>query len=104
MDNMDKSLIDQAKTFPFIALWFHWNELYLSELSVRHNLGYGYRAGVFSPNGARKGQHHDDWPSFFDTMAVMGVPYTSIHALFCYQKINSCRAFIDSGGATFIFP
>jgi hypothetical protein len=37
-------------------------------------------------------------------MAVMGVPYTSIHALFCYQKYNSCRAFIDSGGATFVFP
>ena len=69
---MDRSLIDQAKTFPFIALWFQWNELYLSELSVHHSLGFGYRAGVFYPNGARKGQHHDDWPNFFDNMAVQG--------------------------------
>jgi hypothetical protein len=101
---MEKSLIEQSKTFPFIALWFQWNEIYLSELSVHHNLGFGYRAGVFYPNGARKGQHHDDWPAFFDAMAVQGLPYTSIHALFCHQHYASCRVFMDSGGANFVFP
>jgi hypothetical protein len=101
---MDKSLIEQAKTFPFIALWFQWNELYLSELSVHSNIGFGYRAGGFYPNGARKGMHHEDWPSFFDAMAVQGLAYTSIHSLFCYQTYSSCRIFLDSGGATFLFP
>jgi hypothetical protein len=102
---MDSALIERARTFPFVALWFHWNELYLSRLAARDRLGYGYRAGVFYPNGARDGQHHDDWPPFFDTMAVLGLPYTSIHALWCYQRYPSRQVFIDSGGtAPFVFP
>lgn len=101
---MDPALIEKSKTFPFLALWFHWNELYLSELSVRRKIGFGYRAGVFYPNGARKGQHHDDWPAFFDALAVRGVPYASIHALWGYQRFASCRTVIDTGGATLLFP
>lgn len=101
---MDPALIEKSKTFPFLALWFHWNELYLSEMSARHKIGFGYRAGVFYPNGAHKGQHHDDWPPFFDTLAVLGLPYASIHALWGYQRFASCKTFIDTGGATFLFP
>lgn len=100
----EKTLIDRAKTFEFIALWFHWNELYLSRSAAHYNIPFGYRAGVFYPHGARDGQHHDDWPPFFDTMATLGVPYTSIHALWGYQRFASCRIFIDSSGATFTFP
>ncbi|KAB2887895.1 MAG: hypothetical protein F9K32_18400 [Desulfobulbaceae bacterium] len=99
---MDRNLMERAKTFDFIGGWFQWCELYLSELSARDRLGYGYRGGFFYPNGAHKGQHHDDWPPFFDSMAVHGLPYTSIHALFCYQKFRSCQLFLDGQG--FIFP
>ena len=97
---MEKALIDTSQTFPFVALCFHWNELYLSRLAAHSNKGFGYRAGAFYPNGAHSMQHHQDWPPFFDTMATLGVPYTSIHALFCYQKYASCKAFIDTGGAS----
>ena len=66
---MEKALIDTSQTFPFVALWFHWNELYLSRLAAHSNKGFGYRAGAFYPNGAHNMQHHQDWPPFFDTMA-----------------------------------
>jgi hypothetical protein len=97
---LDKGLIDLALTYNFIQLWFQWNELTLSALSRRDQIPYGYRAGVFYPHGARDGQHHDDWPPFFNAMAVLGVSYTGIHALFCYQRYPSCKAFLDSGGTT----
>ncbi len=97
---MDKGLIDTAQTFPFIEFWFQWNELTLTALSKSDGLAYGYRCGVFYARGAHYWQHHDDWPPFFDSMAVLGVPYTSIHALFCYVKYPACKSFIDSGGIT----
>jgi hypothetical protein len=99
---MDRNLLERARTFDFVAGWFHWCELYLSELSARDRLGYGYRGGQFVPNGAHKGQHHADWPPFFDAMAVQGLPYTSIHAIFSYQRYPSCQRFLDGGG--FFFP
>lgn len=99
---MEKNLIERSKTFTFIDGWFNWCEHYLSDLSASNGRGYGYRAGVFYQNGAHNGQHHDDWPSFFDSMAVQGVPYTSIHALFCYQRYSSCRRQLDGGG--YFFP
>lgn len=101
---MDKNLIARAKTFEFIALWFHWCEIYMSDLSVKTNRKYGYRAGVFFQGGAKKGEHHGSWPSFFDSMASMSVPYTSIHAIFGYQNYYSCRVFIDSQGTNYIAP
>jgi hypothetical protein len=98
---MNGELIERAKTFWFIALWFQWNELYLSKLSVRDNIPYGYRAGVFWPHGARDGQHHDDWPAFFQGLAAQGLAYTSIHALWCYQRFPSCKIFVDGGPLVF---
>jgi hypothetical protein len=83
---MEPALIALSKTYPFIDLWYNWTIRYGDELSRRTNLGYGFRGGVFYPNGARYGQHHDDWPPFFDSMAATGVPYTGIGALFCYLK------------------
>ena len=38
---MDTNLIARAKTFEFIALCFHWNEIYMSDLSVKNNMKYG---------------------------------------------------------------
>ncbi len=98
---MDRNLMARAKTFDFIGGWFQWCELYLSDLSRQNNRGYGYRAGMFFADGARKGQHHGDWSSFFNSMAASGLPYTSIHALFCYQNYRSCQKFLDGGGFSF---
>ena|ERR1700674_1239882 len=100
----DAALIERAKTFSFILHWYIWQVKYRDELSKRDNMGFGYRAGVFYPHGARYGQHHDDWPQLFDAMAAQGLSYLSIDALFCYQKYSSCAVFIDSTGASFPFP
>ena len=100
---MNPTLIERSKTFGFIDPWFNWTVRYADELS-RNGQRIGFRAGVFYPNGALVGEHHQDWPPFFDSMAVQGVPYTSIHALFCYQKYNSCRIYLDSNGTNFVYP
>jgi hypothetical protein len=97
---VDKTLIDKAQTYTFVQLWFQWNELHLTALSKSEAIPYGYRCGVFYGHGAHYWQHHDDWPPFFDEMALLGVPYTSIHALFCYLKYPACKNFIDTGGVT----
>ncbi|MBU2704086.1 hypothetical protein Ga0466249_005238 [Sporomusaceae bacterium BoRhaA] len=104
MNSYDNLLIERAKTMDFILHWFIWQRRYGDELSIRHKLGFGYRAGVFYPNGARYGQHHDDFPSFFDQMAALGLSLLSIESLFCYQKYASCRTFIDTNGGIFNFP
>jgi hypothetical protein len=101
---MEKNLIERAKTFSFVLHWHLWRTRYQDECATRYKMGYGYRAGVFYPNGSRYGQHHDDWPSFFDSMAVQGLSALSIDSLFCYQKYRSCQIFIDSTGSNFIFP
>jgi hypothetical protein len=101
---VDTKLLELARTYPFIDLWYNWTIRYGDELSKRDNLGYGFRGGVFYPNGARYGQHHDDWPPFFQAMAVFGLPYTGIHALYSYTKHPSFKTYWDSGGASFIFP
>jgi hypothetical protein len=98
------ALIELSKTFPFMLHWYIWQVRYRDDLSIRHKMGFGYRAGVFYPRGARHGQHHDDWPPFFDSMAALGLSYLSIEALFCHQKYASCRVFIDTSGGTYIFP
>jgi hypothetical protein len=87
----------------FILHWHLWHGQYADELSKRSHFGYGYRAGVFYPHGAQYGQHHDDWPTFFDVMAAQGLSMLSIDALFCYQKYPSCQEFIDTHGH-FVFP
>ena len=71
-----------------------------SKLSRDQKIPFGYRAGGFWAHGARDGQHPDAWPPFFNQMATLGVSYTGIHALFCYQTYPSCKAFLDSGGTT----
>lgn len=101
---VDQALVERSRTFDFVALWFHWTELYLSELSVKRKLGYGYRAGLFYPNGARKSTCHQDWPAFYDVLSGMNLPYISIHALFCYENYTSCKVFIDSRGIRFHRP
>jgi hypothetical protein len=100
---MDPVLIELSKTYGFIDLWYNWTIRYADALS-KGGVGYGYRAGVFYPNGAKYGQHHDDWPPFFNEMAVLKVPYTGINALFSYTNHASFKTYWDSGGATFIFP
>ena len=101
---MDPALKELAKTYAFIDLWYNWTIRYGDEMSKKHNLGFGYRAGVFYPNGARYGQHHDDWPAFFNSMAAEGVSYTGINALYSYQNHSSFRTYWDTSGAVFNFP
>ncbi|NMW19699.1 MAG: hypothetical protein HKK66_11915 [Chlorobiaceae bacterium] len=100
----DPNLIARSKEFSFILHWHLWHGLYNDELSKRNKMGFGYRCGVFYPNGSRYGYHHDDWPAFFDVVASMGLTMLSIDALFCYWTYPSCRTYIDSLGAKFDFP
>jgi hypothetical protein len=100
---MDSALIELSKTYAFIDLWYNWTIRYADELS-KSGIGYGFRGGVFYPNGAKVGQHHDDWPAFFNSMAVLGVPYTGIHALFCYLNYPSFKTYWDTSGAVFTPP
>ena len=98
---MDPRLVELAKSYAFIDLWYNWTIRYADALSVSNNRGYGYRAGVFYPNGSRLGQHHDDWPPFFDQGALNGIPYTGINALYSYIKHPSFKLYWDSGGTNF---
>jgi hypothetical protein len=97
-------LIEKSKALSFYLHWYLWQIKYRDDLSVETNKGYGYRAGTFFQNGARYGNHHDDWPAFFDVMASLGLTMLSIEALFCYFTYPSCRAFIDTLGSTYIPP
>ncbi len=101
---MDPKLLELANTYGFINLWYNWTIRYADEMSKRDNAGYGYRAGVFRKNGARFGQHHDDWPAFFNAMAALGVSYTGINALYSYLNHPSFKTYWDTGGAVFNFP
>lgn len=101
---MDPALIALAKTYPFIDLWYNWTIRYNDEMSKRDGIGFGYRAGVFYPNGSRAGQHHDDWPNFFNLLAIQGVPYTAINALYSYVNHPSFKTYWDTGGTVFSFP
>ena len=101
---LDLALIERAKAFNFVSLWFQWVNLYLGELSAKRNLGYGYRHGLFYPNGARKTTCHEEWHSYLDSLSRHGLPDISIHALFCYEKYTSCQVFLDTGGIRFHPP
>ncbi len=101
---MDPKLLELAKTYAFINLWYNWTIRYGDEMSKRHKLGFGYRAGVFYPNGAKFGQHHDDWPAFFNAMAALEVSYTGINALYSYLNHPSFKTYWDTSGAVFNFP
>ncbi len=102
---MDAALTRPVKPFPFILHWYIWQVKYRDELSKQQNKGFGYRAGVFHPNGSKYGQHHDDWPAFFDRMAAQGWSYLlDIEAQFCYENYSSCTVFIDTSGTEFPFP
>ena len=101
---MDAALTRPVKPFPFILHWYIWQVKYRDEWSKQQNQGFGYRAGVFHPNGSMYGQHHDDWPAFFDAMAGQGWTYLDIEAQFCYEKYPSCKVFIDTSGTEFPFP
>lgn len=100
----DSALIERAKTMEFVLQWYNWQSRYRDALSQQSHFGYGYRAGVFYPHGAQYGQHHDDFPPFFDAMAVLGLSLISIDALFCYEKYSSCAVCIDTLGSNFPFP
>jgi hypothetical protein len=100
---MDPELIALSKTYLFIDLWYNWTIRYADALS-KSGKGYGFRGGVFYPNGAKEGQHHDDWPAFFNSMAALSVPYTGIHALFCYLNYPSFKTYWDTKGAVFNPP
>lgn len=109
---MDSNIIEQAKQFWFVALWWAWLMRYQDDSSETSppappypHLGWGYRAGQFWPRGAHKGDHTDDWGSFFDRMAVEhGFSAISIDALYCYERYSSCRRFVDSRGTDYQFP
>lgn len=101
---MDNALIERSKTLPFLLHWFIWIRRYSDALAARGNCGYAYRAGSFFPRGAKEGQHHDDFPPFFNVMAPLGLPLICIEALFCYQTHPSCRVFIDTNGSQFPPP
>jgi hypothetical protein len=101
---MDHQLMERAKTFDFISIWFEWAESYKKELSNRNNRGYGYQEGAFFPDGAGNGKQHLNWRDFYQSLATNGFPYTSIHALFCYNHYDSCRLYVDSQGRNFTFP
>jgi hypothetical protein len=101
---MDAALIELAKTYAFIDLWYNWLVRYGDAISTHDHIGIGYRAGVFYPNGSKYGQHHDDWPPFFDSMAFLGVPYTGINALYSYLHHPSFKTYWDTKGAVFNYP
>ena len=103
-EKMDMSQKEMGTTSHFISLWFQWIENYSTELSNRDLKGYGYRNGAFFPDGARNGQHHSDWLDFYKPRALNGLPYISIHALFCYLNYPSCKRYIESDGRIFTFP
>jgi hypothetical protein len=109
---MDSSIIERAKQFEFVALWWEWLTRYQDGASNTAppappfpNLGYGYRAGQFWPGGACTEDYTEEWEYFFDTMAAEhGLPGISIHALYCYEQYPSCRRFVDSGGTDYQYP
>jgi len=109
---MDSSIIERAKQFEFVALWWEWLTRYQDGASNTAppappfpNLGYGYRAGQFWPGGACTEDYTEEWEYFFDTMAAEhGLPSISIHALYCYEQYPSCRRFVDSGGTDYQYP
>ncbi len=101
---LDLALIERAKDFNFVSLWFQWMNLYLGELSAKRKLGYGYREGLFYPNGARKTTSHEEWPRYREGLSRHGLHEISIHALFCYEKYTSCQVFLDTGGIRFHSP
>jgi hypothetical protein len=99
---MDPELIALSKTYPFIDLWYNWTIRYADELS-KSGIGYGFRGGVFYPRGAKVGRTMTTGhPS--STHGCPRVPYTGIHALFCYQHYASFKTYWDSGGAIFNPP
>lgn len=59
--------------FPFILHWYLWQVRYRDELSKQNNQGYGYRAGLFHPNGSKYGEHHGAWPDFFRAHGSAGM-------------------------------
>lgn len=109
---MDSNLIELARQFEFVALWWEWLMRYQDDASnpTPHALqslliGYGYRAGHFWSRGACREDSSEEWAYFFDTMAdEHGLRSISIHALYCYEQYPSCRRFIDSGGTDYRFP
>lgn len=101
---MDQRLVERAQEFGFISSWFEWSESYQKELCSRNNRGFGYQEGAFFPDGAGNGKRHLHWPEFYESLASKGIPYTSIHALFCYHHYDSCRLYIESQGRNFTFP
>lgn len=102
----DAALIERARTLDFVLHWFVWQRKHGDDLSKQsqNKIGFGYRAGVFYPHGAKFGQHHDDFPPLFNQVAPLGLPLMSIEALFCYLTYPSCRVFIDTSGGTYLFP
>ena len=101
---MDYQLIERAKTFDFVSIWFEWSDLYKKELSNRSSRGYGYQEGAFFQDGGGNGKQHLHWRDFYQSLASNGIPFTSIHALFCYHHYDSCKLYINSQGRNFIFP
>ncbi len=100
----DLTLVEKAKTLEFVSLWFDWMDQYLGALSLKRRLAYGYKAGLFYPNGARQDTAHEDWPDYFEDFSRLSLPPISVHALFCYDKYTSCQVFIDSNGKRFQSP
>jgi hypothetical protein len=109
---MECSLIDRAKEFSFVALWWEWLMRYQDDASNTAppappfpHLGFGYRAGQFWPRGASSEDSTEEWEYFFDTMtADHGLSSLSANALYCYQQYPSCCRYIDSGGTDYEYP
>ncbi|MGE5340221.1 MAG: hypothetical protein ACM3SY_01960 [Candidatus Omnitrophota bacterium] len=111
-ENKDTGLIERAKTFEFVSLWWEWLMRYQDDRSDNSppaspypNSGYGYRAGQLWQYGAHRVNYPDDWTEFFDRMLYEnGLSRISIDALYCYERHASCRRYIDTGGRDYRFP
>ena len=69
---MDQDLIERAKTFEFVALWWAWLMRYQDDVSNTAppappfpHVGFGYRAGQFWPRGACSEDFSEEWEYFF---------------------------------------
>jgi hypothetical protein len=109
---MDRNLVERAKTFEFVALWWAWLMRYQDDVSNTAppappfpHVGFGYRAGQFWPRGACSEDFSEEWEYFSDTLEVeQGLTGISINAIYCFQQYTSCRRFIDSYGTVYRFP
>jgi hypothetical protein len=109
---MDNNLIERARQFEFVSLWWTWLMRYQDDASITAppappfpHLGFGYRAGQFWPRGASSEDTTEEWDYFTDTMSADHcLGSLSINALYCYQQYPSCSRFIDSCGKDYEYP